>query len=49
LSDEFAGLTLMYETIHGYEGEDSRHAPKPLEQEDININWNNIYNISDEL
>lgn len=44
LSDEFAGLTLMYQTIHGYEGEDSKFAAKPGEQEDINSNWNNMYN-----
>jgi len=39
LSDEFAGLTLMYQAIHGYDGEDSKHASKPGEQEDINLNW----------
>lgn len=44
LSDEFAGLTLMYETIHGYEGEDSKHAGKPGEQEDIEANWDQIFN-----
>ena len=49
LSDEFAGLTLMYQTIHGYDGEDSKYAQKPGEQEDINANWNRIYNQPDEL
>ena len=44
LSDEFAGLTLMYQTIHGYEGEDSKFAAKPGEQEDINTNWDNMFN-----
>ena len=44
LSDEFAGLTLMYETVHGYEGEDSKHAGKPGEQEDIEANWDQIFN-----
>lgn len=44
LSDEFAGLTLMYQTMHGYEGEDSKFAAKPGEQEDINTNWDNIFN-----
>jgi hypothetical protein len=29
----------MYQTIHGYEGEDSKFAAKPGEQEDIEINW----------
>ena len=44
LSDEFAGLTLMYQTIHGYRGEDSINALNPKEQQDINSNWNNIFN-----
>ena len=44
LSDEFAGLTLMYQTIHGYKGEDSKDASKPGEQEDIEINWDQIFN-----
>lgn len=44
LSDEFAGLTLMYETIHGYKGEDSYNALNPKEQIDINTNWNQMYN-----
>ena len=49
LSDEFAGLTLMYQTIHGYEGEDSKNALNSKEQEDINSNWNKIFNQSDVL
>ena len=36
LSDEFAGLNLMYQAIHGYEGEDSKNPLNPLEQVDIN-------------
>ena len=44
LSDEFAGLTLMYQTIHGYTGEDSKFASKPGEQEDIDMNWDQIFN-----
>lgn len=44
LSDEFAGLTLMYQTIHGYEGEDSKNALNPKEQENINSNWDKIFN-----
>ena len=44
LSDEFAGLTLMYQTIHGYDGEDSKYARKPGEQNDIDSNWDQIYN-----
>lgn len=49
LSDEFAGLTLVYQTIHGYDGEDSKNALNPKEQEDINSNWDNIYNKPNEL
>lgn len=44
LSDEFAGLTLMYQTIHGYRGEDSINALNPKEQENINSNWDKIFN-----
>ena len=49
LSDEFAGFTLMYQTIHGYEGEDSKNALNPLEQQDIETNWNQIFNTEDGL
>ena len=49
LSDEFAGLTLMYQAIHGYQGEDSKNALKPKEQENIELNWDKIFNIPDEL
>ena len=49
LSDEFAGLSLMYQTIHGYEGEDSKNPLIPEEQEDININWDQIFNHPNEL
>ena len=44
LSDEFAGLTLMYQVIHGYDGEDSKYASKPGEQDNINANWNQAFN-----
>lgn len=49
LSDEFAGFTLIYQTIHGYEGEDSKNALNPLEQQDIETNWNQIFNTEDGL
>lgn len=49
LSDEFAGLSLMYQTIHGYEGEDSKKPLKPEEQEEIKLNWDKVFNISDGL
>lgn len=49
LSDEFAGFLLLYETSHGYQGEDSIKAMDPKEQEDINFNWNQMFNQSNEL
>lgn len=49
LSDEFAGLTLMYQAIHGYDGEDSKYPDKPNEGTDINSNWDNIFNQKNEL
>lgn len=49
LSDEFAGLTLMYQTIHGYKGEDSKKALDPKEQLDIVQNYNQIFNMPNEL
>ena len=49
LSDEFAGLSVLYQTIHGYQGEDSKFAEKPGEQEDIYLNWDNIFNNHDGL
>ena len=42
LTDEFAGLTLMYEAIHG--GEDKKNAENPKEQQDIIENFNRIFN-----
>ena len=44
LSDEFAGLTLMYEAIHGYEGEDSKNALNPKEWSDIVDNFDQMFN-----
>ena len=44
LSDEFAGLTLMYQTIHGYDGEDTKQALNPTEKENIAVNWDKIFN-----
>jgi hypothetical protein len=34
----------MYQTIHGYDGEDSKHAMNPKEQADINSNWDKAFN-----
>ena len=44
LSDEFAGLTLMYEAIHGYEGEDSKKPLNPNEESDLIATFNKIFN-----
>lgn len=49
LSDEFAGLSLMYAAIHGYEGEDSKNALNPKEQEDIELNFDQIFNLHNGL
>jgi len=37
LTDEFAGLCLMYRAVHG--GEDKKNAENPKEQENINLNY----------
>lgn len=42
LTDEFAGLCLMYEAIHG--GEDKKKAENPVVQADIEANFNKIFN-----
>lgn len=44
LSDEFAGLTLMYEAIHGYEGEDSKNPLNPNEANNLIETFNKIFN-----
>ena len=42
LTDEFAGLCLMYAAVHG--GEDKKNANNPKEQENIVENFNQIFN-----
>ena len=42
LTDEFAGLCLMYQVIHGEE--DKKNAPNPSTNEDIIKNFNAIFN-----
>ena len=42
LTDEFAGLCLMYRAVHG--GEDKKNANNPKEQADIEENFNRIFN-----
>ena len=45
LTDEFAGLTLMYQAIHG--GEDKKNMPNPADQEQFEKDFNELFN-SDE-
>ena len=41
LNDEFAGLTLMYEAIHG--GEDKKKTPNPADQEQFEADFNELF------
>ena len=43
LTDEYAGLCLMYQAIHG--GEDEYNAPRAKDQADINLNFDQIFNM----
>ena len=42
LTDEFAGLCILYQAIHGEE--DKKFAPNPAEQQDIVENFDKIFN-----
>ena len=42
LTDEFAGLCLMYQTVHGTE--DKKNAENPIENKDLINNFNQIFN-----
>lgn len=42
LTDEFAGLCLMYQAIHG--GEDQKHMPNPIEEMDFIADFDQIFN-----
>lgn len=42
LSDEFAGLTVMYMVYHGEE--DKKFAPNPINEEDLIENFNELFN-----
>lgn len=44
LSDEFAGLTIMYQAIHGNEGEDSTNPLKPSDVDSIVDSYNSVFN-----
>ena len=43
-SDEFSGIALIYEAIHGYEGEDSKYPLNPNEASDLIESFNKIFN-----
>lgn len=43
-NDEFGGIKLIYTTTHAYDGEDSKYPLNPKEEEDIKINFNQIFN-----
>ena len=42
LNDEFAGLSVMYKVVHGEE--DKKDALNPKTQQDIELNFNDIFN-----
>ena len=42
LNDEFAGLTLMYEAIHG--GEDKKKTPNPADQKQFEKDFDELFN-----
>ena len=44
LTDEYAGLCLMYSAIHGEE--DKKNAPKVEDELDLNLNFNDIFNVN---
>ena len=41
LNDEFAGLTLMYQAVHG--GEDKKNAPNPADNRKMVDDFNELY------
>jgi hypothetical protein len=42
LTDEFAGLSLIYRTVHGEE--DKKHMPNPQKEEQFLVDFDNLYN-----
>ena len=46
LTNEYAGLCLMYRTVHGEE--DKKNMPNPMDEEAFIENFNNIFNVDDE-
>lgn len=43
-NDEFGGFEVIYQTIHAYDGEDSKHPFNPVEESDIVENFDKIFN-----
>lgn len=41
LNDEFAGLTLMYQAVHG--GEDKKNTPNPADNPKMVDDFNELY------
>lgn len=42
LNPEFAGLSLMYQAVHG--GEDKKNAPNPQDNRQVVDDFNELYN-----
>ena len=42
LTDEYAGLCVMYQAIHGEE--DKKHPSNPIEKQELNDNFDAIFN-----
>ena len=42
LTDEYAGLCMMYRAVHGEE--DKKNAPNPIEDNDIKANFDAVFN-----
>ena len=42
LTDEFAGLCLMYQAVHGEE--DKKYMPNPNEEKDFIVDFDQIFN-----
>lgn len=43
-NDEFGGFEIIYQTIHAYDGEDSKHPLNPIEKADIIKNFDKVFN-----
>lgn len=43
-NDQLGGFEIIYKTSHAYDGEDSKHPFNPKEEEDIQVNFDEIFN-----